>query len=41
MLLGLEYLHNYNIIHRDIKSMNIFLTEGYNILMGDFGISKF
>lgn len=40
MLVGIEYLHHFNIIHRDIKSLNIFLTSEKQVLMGDFGISK-
>lgn len=38
--LGVDYLHKNNIIHRDIKSANIFLAKEDHILIGDFGISK-
>eukprot|EP00826_Nyctotherus_ovalis_P034540 TRINITY_DN2889_c0_g4_i4.p1 TRINITY_DN2889_c0_g4~~TRINITY_DN2889_c0_g4_i4.p1 ORF type:complete len:592 (+),score=135.20 TRINITY_DN2889_c0_g4_i4:225-2000(+) len=38
--LGLGYLHAHNIIHRDIKCLNIFLTEKRTIKIGDLGVSK-
>ena len=40
LLIAVEYMHSFNIIHRDIKSLNVFLTAQNNILLGDFGISK-
>ena len=37
---GINYLHNNNIIHRDIKSANIFLDIDDKIYIGDVGSSK-
>lgn len=37
---GVEFLHRNNIIHRDLKCANIFLTEDNNIKIGDMGIIK-
>ena len=37
ILLGLESLHNVEIIHKDIKPENILLDENYNIVITDFG----
>jgi NIMA (never in mitosis gene a)-related kinase len=38
--LGLEHVHKTRILHRDLKSSNIFITEDNCIKIGDFGISK-
>merc|ERR1719284_180207 len=38
---GLKLLHSQGVVHRDLKSSNIFLCEGRRrIRIGDFGISK-
>ncbi len=36
---GLEYLHQHNVIHQDIKPDNIMLDDDLNYLVSDFGIS--
>ena len=39
-LLALEYLHSQNVIHRDIKLLNIFMAKDKTIKIGDMGMSK-
>jgi NIMA (never in mitosis gene a)-related kinase len=38
--LGLKHLHERGIIHRDIKTQNVFLNSKNRIKIGDLGISK-
>lgn len=40
MLEACKHLHDHNILHRDLKTANIFLTKSEMIKLGDFGISK-
>ena len=40
LCMALEYVHGRKILHRDLKSQNIFLTANNTIKLGDFGISK-
>ena len=38
--LAIKHIHDRKIVHRDLKSQNIFLTRMGMIKLGDFGISK-
>ena len=41
ILCGLNYLHKAKIIHRDLKSNNIFLyDDNFTVKIGDFGLVK-
>ena len=40
LLKGLKSLHDLNILHRDIKSANVFLFEGGICKLGDLNVSK-
>ena len=39
ILKAIGHLHEYNIVHRDIKGANIFLTSQGCLKLGDFGSS--
>lgn len=39
LMTALSYIHSRKIIHRDIKSNNLFLDDKNNLILGDFGIS--
>lgn len=40
LLNGLDALHSADIMHRDIKSANVFLTRLGEVKLGDFNVSK-
>ncbi len=40
LCLGLKHIHDRKILHRDIKSQNIFFTKNNMVKVGDFGIAK-
>ena len=38
--LAIKHIHDRKIIHRDLKTHNIFLTNEGKIKLGDFGIAR-
>lgn len=40
LIFGIQALHSKNVLHRDLKSANVFLTSNKYVKIGDFGISK-
>lgn len=36
---AVKYLHHRNIVHRDLKTGNLFLDRHMNIKVGDFGLA--
>lgn len=40
IVLGMEYLHLKNIIHKDLKSDNVLVFADRRLKIADFGLSK-
>ena len=38
--IGLADIHKMKILHRDLKTMNIFLKNGFQVKIGDLGVAK-
>ncbi|KAH3759987.1 Serine/threonine-protein kinase HT1 [Pelomyxa schiedti] len=34
---GMKYIHKKNLVHRDLKTENVFVNEEYRCMIGDFG----
>lgn len=39
LLLGVQYLHENKMIHRDLKLGNLFLNDNMELKVGDFGLA--
>lgn len=40
MVMGVEYLHMKNVIHKDLKPCNILICDNERLKIADFGVSK-
>ena len=40
IIMALQSVHQHRILHRDIKSHNVFLMKSMQVKLGDFGVSK-
>ena len=40
LLLALQYVHGYRVLHRDIALKNVFLTGDGTVKLGDFGVAR-
>ncbi|XP_051463911.1 serine/threonine-protein kinase Nek3 isoform X4 [Apus apus] len=40
MCLGVKHMHDKHVLHRDIKSKNVFLTQNGKVKLGDFGSAR-
>ena len=40
LCLAVQYIHERKILHRDLKTQNIFLTKAGDAVLGDFGIAR-
>jgi len=38
--IGVHYLHSKGILHRDLKTLNIFLSKENQIKIGDLGVAS-